>query len=121
MTLARPLLRHVLTLAPNIRPQPTGPLGGIPIVNRIVKYDHDPVPHEPFQSAFVSEDELAHTLVILLEEGRDLFRFGRLGECGEAAQITEHHRYLTAMTRQKRVRRVRGSDHLRHLRGEKSP
>src|SRR5215510_12741042 len=121
MTLARPILCQLFHPPPHSQRQPNGALGVIGTGKRIVKDDHDPVPQEPFQSAFISEDKLAHTLVIVLEDGRDLFRFGYFSKCGETAQITEHHRYLTAMTRQKRVWRVRGSDHLRHLRGEKSP
>src|SRR6516162_7528266 len=103
MALARPPLRQLFDLPPHIQRQPNGTLGVIGTENRIVKDDHDPVPEEPFQRAFISEDKLAHTLVILSEDGCDLFRFGCFSECGESAQITEQHRYLAAMTRQKRV------------------
>src|SRR5262245_2621395 len=121
MTLASPLLRQIVNLSAHIQCKPNGALGVIGTGNRIVKDDHDPVPQEPFQRAFVSEDKLAHTLVILLQDGRDLLRFGCFSKRSKSAQVAEHHRYLTAMTRQKRVWRVGGGDHLRHLRGEKPP
>src|SRR5262249_28414801 len=121
MTLARPRLRQLVNLPAHIQRQANGALGVIGTGNRIVKDDHDPVPQDPFQRAFISDDKFAHALVILLQDRRDLFRFRCFSKRGESPQIAEHHRYLAAMTRQKRVWRVGGRDHLRHLRGEKSP
>src|SRR5215212_10073301 len=54
--------------------------------NRIVEDDHDAVSEKPLQRAFILEYQFSHVLVVLAENGHDLFRFGCLGEGGRSAR-----------------------------------
>ena len=75
VALSAPVLGQLLDLVAHLECHPHGTLRMIGTFNRVVEDDHDAVPEKPFQRTFVLEYELSHVLVVLAENGRDLFGF----------------------------------------------
>ena len=94
VALSGPLLRQTLNLIAHIKREPDGTLGMIGTGDRIIENDHDALGEEPFQCAFMSEDEFSHALVIFPQDRHDIFGFGRLREGAESAQLAEQRRHL---------------------------
>src|SRR5205823_1070734 len=120
VTLASPLSCQALYPIPHVKREPNGTLGMIGTRDRIVEEYHDSVRKHPFQRPFISKDKLSHALVIFTQHRHDLFRLGRLSEGAESPQIAEHRCHFPPVALQKRVGRIHGSNHLRHLRRQKS-
>src|SRR5262249_44584941 len=80
VTLPAPLLRQLRHLFPHIERELDGSFGMIGTRDRIVEDNHDAAPREPFQRAFISEDELSHAFLIFPQDRHDLFGLRRLRE-----------------------------------------